>query len=124
MSAFKKAQFKKGQSGNPAGRPPVDKLRNEIKRLTSQSFAEMLERLQTMSEDELMAYKQDKSAPFIWRIYAKSLIKSYNLGDSDRVETIVNRTIGKVPDKIHVKDESKPDVDYLAEKLLEGIKKK
>jgi len=118
-----KTRFKKGQSGNPAGSLPVNKVLKEVKLLTALEFRDMINKLMKYSQDELTAYVNDKDAPFIWRIYAKSLVKAYNTGDSERIETIMNRMIGKVPDKLQFEDKTKPDVDFLAEKLLEGLKK-
>lgn len=119
-----KHKWKKGQSGNPAGGLPTNQLLKQVKMLSAKEFQEMINKLMKLNQDELTAYMNDKDAPFIWRIYAKAMVKTYNTGDHDRLDNLLNRIIGKVPDKLHVTDETKPDVDYLAEKLIEGIKKK
>lgn len=117
-----KTRFKKGQSGNPSG-PKRDPILRETKKLTAIEFRDMMAALMKMSQEELTTVMNNKDAPFVWRIYAKMYIKAYNSGNISQVDLTLNRVVGKVADKLEVEDNSKPDVDYLAEKLLEGLKK-
>lgn len=118
-----KTQFKKGKSGNPAGKPPVDPIVKATKLLTAIEFRDMMSAIMKMDQADLTALMNDEKKPFIWRIYAKMFVKAYNTGNTVQMDTVLNRVVGKVPDKIQFEDQTKPDVDFLAEKLLEGLKK-
>jgi hypothetical protein len=85
-------RWKKGQSGNPAGRPKgiltVDQIRTVVSKYA------MLTKL------DLTAKLKDPSTPMLEMMVIGVMLKAYSGGDANRFDFLLNRSIGKVQDAV------------------------
>lgn len=81
-------RFKKGQSGNPGGRPKA--------RLTVEKLREIIDRLSFMTRMQLQAVIQAEETPMIELQIASILAQAAKTGDYSRVQFILDRVLGKV----------------------------
>ena len=102
LANLEKGTFKKGQSGNPKGKPPRPKTMSlfieEMKGKgyevpTAQIIAESFLYIATLPEDELKAVLADKSRPMMQRIVAKGILDKKGI---DILERVVDRAYGKI----------------------------
>ncbi len=102
LENLKKGTFKKGQSGNPRGKPPRPKTMSlfieEMKAKgyevpSSQIIAESFLYIATLPEDELKAVLADKTRPMMQRIVAKGILDKKGM---DILERVVDRAYGKI----------------------------
>lgn len=77
-----------GKSGNPPGRPPKTKF-----------ISEYINDLMPLSLPEVNKVVADETAPAGKRIAAMQVLRAME-GQNDSVERVINRTEGKVPDKL------------------------
>lgn len=96
----KKTQFKKGESGNPAGKPALDPKIKALKKLTAVELEEMINGLLSANEDELNKIDSSASEPYIRRIMVRILQRTYETGSMQQLDMILNRLIGKVKEHI------------------------
>ena len=89
--------FQKGYKP-PGGRPkhPEDILK--VRPLTNVEFQAILNSYLTMDKDELKALAEAPGTPML-RVIMANLILSAGKGDQFRLEFMLNRLIGKVPDQ-------------------------
>ena len=105
--------WKKGQSGNPNGRPRklvsdiIDKMKSEgVKPLKQSQVSDAYEVLMQLEEAELMTLINDKKTPMFIRIIGKAMVQK----DGTRmIETMLDRAHGKSTQKseIDVKSDGK-----------------
>ena len=91
-------QFKPGQSGNPSGREkdPLKGIKNYTKQHIADTFNELCEK----TNDELEEISQSKTEPMLRVIIARVMIKAKAKGEYGEIDKILDRCIGKVPQKI------------------------
>ncbi|CAB4169746.1 hypothetical protein UFOVP903_9 [uncultured Caudovirales phage] len=95
---FENAKWKKGQSGNPAGKPPLPEDVKAARKLTAVEFERICANLFTMSTRRLTEVAKNPSTPVLTALVARILEKG--LHESSRVELnfFIERFLGKVPD--------------------------
>ena len=111
---IKKYQFKKGQSGNPAGLKPklVSHITSELneqgyKAVSKNSIMEAYLTLVQLPYDEikLIASPKDKTTyPFLYKLVAKELIGKRG---SDMLEKLLDRALGKATQRTDVTTKGK-----------------
>jgi hypothetical protein len=92
--------FKPGESGNPAGRPPMSPDVRAARRVNQYEFELICNRLFFLSYDEVRAVAKAKETPALERMMAKLIALACATGDERRIEVLLTRTIGKVETKV------------------------
>jgi hypothetical protein len=92
--------FQKGQTTKPNGRP---KLPPDLQGLKTKFSGDMVEKTfikyMMMSVDDMAKVGQDKSLPALDHVIMMIIRKAGLDGDQQRLDFLLNRTIGKVVDK-------------------------
>lgn len=96
-------QFKKGQSGNPKGRPPklLNDLNNELKQkgyepVTESQVIEAYLTLLNMNRNDILDYVKSGEVPALFEIAAKGIGGKQGL---QAVEKLLERALGKPKEK-------------------------
>lgn len=92
---LKPYQFKPGQSGNPAGRPPEAPA--ALKNYTKKEIAEVLCRMMKMTVDELVRFSKHPEATALEVIISSVIRECMKKGDFWALDKMLERVIGKVP---------------------------
>lgn len=92
--------FLPGQSGNPAGRPPIPEEVKEYKKINQVKFIEMVNKYMFMDRASLLAMQKSPNTKAIDLMIIALIIKTVNQGDYSRLNFLLDRTIGKVVEKI------------------------
>ncbi len=119
---IEKHQFKKGQTGNPNGRPKktVSKTLEELKAegyegITPQQVKETYEVLVTLDEDKLKALIADKEQPMINRIVGREIL---NKKGFEIIEKMLDRAHGKATQKTEVTGEGGKELNFVVNVVL------
>jgi hypothetical protein len=97
-----KPRWKKGESGNPAGRPKKPVLAMKVQ---GYKLAEINDTIQAMCSMDLGELKQiwdNPNATVLEKTIASALRKSIEKGNLDSLETLMNRVYGKPNEKLDV----------------------
>lgn len=96
-------KWKPGESGNPAGGRKHDKHFKEMKRLTKQKLAELIEVVLMNGKPALQRIlKEDQDKECVLKIWlASAAVTGIRKGDLYPLEWIVSRVVGKVKDEVH-----------------------
>jgi hypothetical protein len=124
--------YKKGQSGNPNGRPPMSADLRMMGRVTKYEFERLIHRYLIMTRDELEAATKDPKTPILELTVASILKKAIIGGDQTRLNFILDRLIGKVADSFESKNlnlninHTLADDELIekAERVLEEVRKR
>lgn len=104
--AIEPFQFKKGQSGNAKGRPPLT-VQSICKQLKKEGYKEFGKSdvskvylyCMSMGEERMKQLVNDKETPFIVRLCIKSLLSKKGF---EYAEKMLDRSLGKVGDKLDI----------------------
>jgi len=91
----KEHQFKKGQSGNPAGPGKQVIAKKILKQYTQDSITQAFNKLLRSTTPELVKIIKDADSPIIEVIVAQALLKDMRKSRMDLVEKLLDRIIGK-----------------------------
>lgn len=94
--------FKKGESGNPNGRPHEKPEVRALKRLTKSRFEDVAHRYINSTVDELQDKFRDPSTPALDLILIKVLIDAANKGDIGKLNFFLERLIGKITERVDI----------------------
>lgn len=98
--AYQNSKWKKGVSGNPRGKAPLPPDLHGVKKLFNQELVEKtFIKYMTMTIEEFEKIGQDKSLPALDHVIMMIIRKAGLDGDQQRLDFLLNRTIGKVADK-------------------------
>lgn len=92
--------FKKGQSGNPGGRPHIPDDIRKARKENQISVARALNKFMYLSLDELDLVIKDQKTEVLDMLIARIISKCMKEGDYMRFNFILDRMIGKVTEKI------------------------
>lgn len=115
-------RFKPGMSGNPSGRPGIPKDLRSVKPLSQDSVNRIISKYASMTLAELDKSSTDPNTPAIELIYASAIKAAILDGDTNRLEAILNRGIGKVRDNVAVTTRNESLNEEPTEKLLKLVK--
>lgn len=91
--------FQKGNPGGP-GRPPLLPQVEGLPRLSKDSYNRLLNQMLHLTKDQLQALVNDPAKPMIEKWLASIVVKGTVLGDTGRMESLLNRAIGPVPKEL------------------------
>lgn len=93
--------YKKGVSGNPNGRPKGTTLiPKELKILNAKLVAETNTKYFKYTLEQLKERIGDKKTPLLDLMILKAMHEIIRTGDTNKLEALLNRTVGKVMDKV------------------------
>jgi hypothetical protein len=95
-----KTRWKKGQSGNPKGMPPllIPHLRKAIED-DKNAFKNLLRHYLSLSEENIQIRQRDPTIPFIEKILGQVLERISNDGDVFRMKALIEILFGKLPEE-------------------------
>jgi len=99
---MKAAQFQKGRSGNPAGARAHNPAIKALRKLTLETYREVIELVLTGNLTELKAMAEDPDTPAVQVGIATAFMKAIKNGDYSVIERIAERIIGKIPDELNI----------------------
>lgn len=122
MEEKKDYLFKKGQSGNPSGRPKLPEDVVEGRKLNKIEVARIFNRLINMPATELKDVLTNPDTKAMELIVGKIIAEGIKHGDAARLNFILDRMIGKVVDKVELSGEIKNEVTVVDKDVNERIK--
>lgn len=93
-------RFKKGQSGNPNGRPRIPEDLKMARRLNKLELEKLLNQFLFMTPPEMEERVKSADVTAIEAMIGSIIIKAVKDGDQQRLNFILERLIGKVKDQI------------------------
>lgn len=101
-------RWKKGESGNPKGRPK--KLHPTLMKTTAYSKNQIVDIIQYMvslTEKQLNEILEDNESTVFEKTIASAIKKSISKGYLDSIETLLNRVYGKPSDSLDITSNGK-----------------
>lgn len=98
--AQKGSPFQKGVSGNPAGRPKSDLP--QARKMSATLFSHIVMKYMDFTLEDIQRAFKDKQTQALDLIVLKILHEGIKRGDQSRLNFLLDRTVGKVSDKIDI----------------------
>lgn len=98
----KHSQFKKGKSGNPEGARKHNPALKALKKITIESYREIIELVLTSDVRAIKAIAEDPKSTGLQVGIAVAFMKAIKNGDYTVIERIAERIVGKIPDEIKI----------------------
>jgi hypothetical protein len=95
-----RTSFKKGQSGNPNGRPKLPEDLKKVKLLSDAEIKRLMAAFAQMTTEDIQGFSTDLKKPVLHVLLARIYLKAIEDGDQRRLDFILDRTIGKVVEKV------------------------
>jgi uncharacterized protein DUF5681 len=92
--------WKKGESGNPKGRPPVPADIRAAQKLNRVALARVLDRMINYTQRELEQILMNPNSGILETAVGAILLKSIEEADHMRLNFILDRLIGRVKDEV------------------------
>lgn len=121
--------FQKGQSGNPAGRPKLPEEVKKMRAVATEDVVRILHKYAGFTREQIKAAVSDAATPVMELMVASIMSKAIQDGDANRWNILMDRTVGKVPNKIDLLDQFKGELSgksldelaKLAKDILAGL---
>jgi hypothetical protein len=94
--------IKKGEVRNPEGSRSHNPAVKALKKLTLETYREVIELVLTGNLASLKALAENPDTPAIQVGVATAFMKAITAGDYNVIEQIASRIVGKIPDEINV----------------------
>jgi hypothetical protein len=110
--------YKKGQSGNPFGRPR--KLLSSLSEIgySNSQISDALLNIIALTEQELKTIVENEECTILERLVAKSILKDYAKGSLWNLETIITRAIGKPKETAQITNDGTINVVFQKGKTI------
>lgn len=96
------AKFIKGVSGNPSGKPKINKLLAEVKIYTAEELKKIISKHMRMNVPDLQEIKKSEVATAMEVAIAAALVRSAMTGNLKYISPLLDRTLGKVKEEAEV----------------------
>ena len=118
---IEKHEFKKGQSGNPNGRPK--KFTSTLKSMgyKNSEVADSIQSMLAMTLEELKDIYQNPESTVLEKTVAGAIKKSIEKGDLHSIEILLSRVFGKPKELVKI-DSPVPENSPLRQLTLEELK--
>lgn len=113
--------WKKGESGNPIGSRAHNPATRALKKITLESYREMIELVLTGNLSQLKEIAENPKTPALQVGIATAFMKAIKEGNHEIIERIAERLVGKIPDELNIKSQSL-NANLNAEVPLEKVK--
>lgn len=95
-------RWKKGESGNPKGRPKKPVLQMKVAGYTLHEINDTIQSMCSITLEQLREIWENPNATILERTIASALRKSIEKGNLDSLETLMNRVYGKPNEKLDI----------------------
>lgn len=97
---LKEFEFKKGNSGNPNGRPPLPEELKKARKINKAKASQIINDFMNMTILEIKEQISTDDTHAMESLIGKIIIEAQKIGDYSRVNFLFDRMIGKVTDKV------------------------
>lgn len=95
-------RFKKGQSGNPGGKPKLPDDIKQARKLSQIELERTINKLIYLPRSELKQVIENPATPMFEIMIASIIAQASQKGDQLRLDFVLNRMIGKVKEPVEV----------------------
>lgn len=99
-SHLEQYQFRPGQSGNPAGRPPSSISEKELRKFTRELVADTINKVMELTDAELDFLLSDPESTQFEKAVARIMLNARKDGEFGQIDKLLDRAIGRVPQKL------------------------